>query len=216
MQVRVLRHAQPGTSAFGAIGPENSAHATPSPPAADAATIIEPQHIQSLAPTFTGTLILRAPADATTPAWLPGPRAQFHALIQSLETAVPNAPLCLWPTALAAVSDVPSLRAFLTAAQDRARPWRFLFDPISMLTPAMTPQAEDHLTRMFESLAGHPARWATLLCDAIPTPDSLTPAPLGAGPLTPLLLRAWRQAGHPGPVVLLDADLPAQKALLAP
>jgi hypothetical protein len=216
MQVRVLRHAQPGSSAYGAIGPENSTPAPAEATLADPAIIIEPTHIQSLTPNPRGLIILRAHATQGAPAWLPGPRAQFLAQIQQLEAAAPQAQLCLWPTPLAAISDIPSLRSFLIAAQDRARPWLFLFDPVSMLTPAMLPKAEDHFTRLFESLANHPARWATLLSDATTREDELVPAPLGTSPLTPLLLRAWRDANRPGPVVLLDADLPAQKALLAP
>lgn len=145
-----------------------------------------------------------------SPAWLPGPRAAFMSYCQQLES-LPN-PLCLWPTAQGSISDVPSLRSFLAGAEQRGRSWTFLFDPISLLTPAMLPAAEDHLLRLFESLAGHPARHATLLADARVVGDQVVPAPLGSGTLTDLVLRLAQP--RPEDLVLLAEDLPRQLALL--
>jgi hypothetical protein len=210
MQVRVLRHAQPGTSAAGAIGPENSG----GDQAQDGALVIEVKQIQWVAPDFVSTLVLRPSGGGDVPAWLPGPRAEFHTSVLALEQAAPRATLCIWPAARAAVSDVPSLRAFLNAALERARPWLFLLDPVSMLTPEMLGNAEDHLIRIFEALAAHEARWATLLCDGVVEGEDVRPVPLGSGTLTPVLLRLWERAGRPGPVVLLEEDLAGQRALL--
>lgn len=208
MQVRVLRHAQPGSSVYGLIEPENSGGADsgfrehviePTTPVADI-------QVHAIEP-----LVVRSVPIDDAPAWLPGPRAEFLAWCHQLEQSTPS-PLCIWPTALGAVSDAPSLRTFLAAAEQRGRPWTFLFDPISLLTPTMLPNAEDHLTRLFELLAGHPARHATVLADAAVLNDAVVPAPLGSGSLTAIVLDRARP--RPEQVVLLDADLPRQLALL--
>ena len=155
--------------------------------------------------------MIRSVPTGDTPAWLPAPRAEFLAWCQHLEQALPN-PLCIWPTAQGSVSDVPSLRSFLTAAEQRGRPWTFLFDPVSMLTPAMLANADDHLVRLFESLSDHPAREATLLADAAAIGETVTPAPLGSGPLTSLVLRL--ATPRPAVIVLVEHHLPEQLALL--
>jgi hypothetical protein len=215
MQVRVLRHAQPGSSVYGWIEPENSAERENSESVPwrrlrryVLETTIPIADIQALA---DEPLIVRSVCSGDAPAWLPAPRAEFLAWCQLLEEALPN-PRCIWPTAAGSISDVPSLRTFLAAAEQRARPWSFLFDPISLLTPAMLDKAEDHLTRLFETLATHPARSATLLADAAVVGEQVVPAPLGSGPLTPLILRLAKPL--PAEVVLLDHDLPRQLPLL--
>jgi hypothetical protein len=215
MQVRVLRHAQPGSSVYGWIEPKNSAEPENSesvPWRRLRRYVFEPRNrINDIQAHADAPLIVRSVSMSDAPAWLPTPRAEFLDWCQQLEQSVAN-PLSIWPTATGSVSDVPSLRTFLAGAEQRARQWSFLFDPISLLTPAMLDKAEDHLTRLFETLAGHPARQATLLADAAIVGEHVVPAPLGSGPLTPLILRLAKPL--PPEVVLLDQDLTRQLALL--
>jgi hypothetical protein len=75
----------------------------------------------------------------------------------------------------------------------------------------MLPKAEDHLRRLFETLAEHPARWGTLLADAAIEGETVRPAPLGTGSLTDLVLK-FHQGGD---VILLDERLDQQLRLLA-
>src|SRR5262245_4742024 len=119
-------------------------------------------------------------------AWMPAARSAFERLVAVLEGAnVPN--LCLWPHAAAAVSDVPSILSFM-AAPGRADRWRFLLDPVSLLTPSMMARAEDHLTRLFEALAQHPSLAAVLLAEPVSGESIVELGPLRSqGPWTTLM-----------------------------
>jgi hypothetical protein len=155
--------------------------------------------------------MIRSVPLSDAPAWLPGPRSEFLAYCEQVEKRFSN-PLCLWPTAAGAVSDTPSLRSFLAGGEQRNRAWSFLFDPISLLTPAMLAKAEDHLTRLFETFADHPARYAILLADAAVVGEQVVPVPLGSGLITPLVLRLAKPL--PAEVVLLEQNLSRQLAML--
>jgi hypothetical protein len=111
-------------------------------------------------------LVITAPhAQATEgetefqPSWMPRSRDLFGAFVAELEAAAPDRPLWVWPSAGHVISDVPSLLSFL-----RAHPrWRFVLDPLAMLTASMAARTEDHLVRIFESLADHDAATALVL-----------------------------------------------------
>ena len=83
--------------------------------------------------------------------WMPALRKRFEDRCDRVAEIAPGSTPTLWPHAACAAGDAPSLATFL-----RARPaWRFVFDPLSMLTPDMLAEAPDHLARLFELLGGH-------------------------------------------------------------
>jgi hypothetical protein len=119
-------------------------------------------------------------------AWLPASRQRFESFCTALEKTFKDGPttgsyplqLLIWPHALGAVSDAPSLHTFL-----RLRPaWGFIFDPAALVTPAMLPSLDDHLSRLFDAFASHPRAAAALRSN-----DALVPARLWEScPLTQL------------------------------
>ena len=102
----------------------------------------------------------------------------------------------LWPAVDHVLSDVPSITGFLRRhAEGVGTPGprvRLLFDPASMLAPSMLARAEDHLSRVFEALAAHPATAAVLLANLSPGSD-----------VEGARLVAWH-AGAIGPRLLAD------------
>lgn len=83
--------------------------------------------------------------------WMPALRNRFEERCDRAAEIAPDSTPTLWPHAACAAGDAPSLATFL-----RTRPaWRFVFDPLSMLTPEMLAEAPDHLARLFELLGGH-------------------------------------------------------------
>ncbi|MBL8999890.1 MAG: hypothetical protein JNK25_01995 [Phycisphaerae bacterium] len=101
--------------------------------------------------------------------WLPGARARFEAACDSAAADL-HEPV-LWPHSACAVGDAPSLATFL-----RARPrWRFIFDPISLLTPAMLDNAEEHLSRWCEVLGTHPRAAAVVIGSGLVVGDRVIP-----------------------------------------
>jgi hypothetical protein len=94
---------------------------------------------------------------AETPAWLPENRAEF---LRRVDAIAGPRELWIWPTCGGAISDVPSLLTFL-----RTRPqWKFILDPVSMLTPSLLPRLDDHMRRLFDALGSHDQLGATLIC----------------------------------------------------
>ncbi len=92
-------------------------------------------------------------------AWMPEARVRFEAFAAGFERAVaPRLGVsypAIWPHAHGAVSDAPSLQAFIRGRQDRG--WRFVLDPAGLLTPSMMPLVHDHLRRLLDLIGDHPA-----------------------------------------------------------
>jgi hypothetical protein len=123
--------------------------------------------------------------------------------------------LCIWPTAHGVISDGPSLLSFLKSAVERGSTWRFLLDPVSMLTREMLTSAEDHVERVFQTLSMYKAPWGVVLASVIERDGSLVVTPLdAAGQLTSAVLASWARWRMAAPVVLVEGDLQQQVALL--
>lgn len=137
----------------------------------------------------SSTAIRSIPGTEDGPVWLPAPRAAFA---RACDALAHESDAWIWPTQQCPVSDVPSLRSFL-----EARPaWRFLLDPVGMLTPEMLPRADDHLMRIFLALGGRRELGAVLICDARVDDGQLVRVPLGEGCLPiDAMLAAWRSSG---------------------
>lgn len=148
--------------------------------------------------------------------WGPLGRAAFESLCDRLaaELAPRGATALFRPHVRHVLSDAPSSVGFL---QRRAGgPFGLLLDPVAMLARGMLPRAEEHLARILGALAANPATWGVVLANAQPGPDgALAPAPITRGAIAPTVLAA-AAATLPGTtrVVLLDADVDAQVALL--
>lgn len=187
---------------------------------------LEDQLIGGAHATLAETLLVRAaPAAADVPQWLPAPRERFVATLQSISAQRSGGSICLWPQAPGAISDVPSLLSFMRSHGESAAPggrlsgssWRFLLDPVGMLTLSMLPHAADHLARLFSTLGGHPDVMAVLLCgwEADPQSAAVKRLPLDdaeASRLVRSLHRKWCPAEVP--VVLLDDRFDSQVAMM--
>jgi len=103
--------------------------------------------------------------------WMPASRRGFEAAADELELEAARArvELLLWPDAGHVISDAPSLLTFLRARESRG--WRFVLDPVSMLTPTMLPRAEDHVRRAFEALGTHPLAACVVVADVAEEPS---------------------------------------------
>lgn len=102
-----------------------------------------------------GVLFVRSgwPGPDSPPAWMPAQRTKAMMGLEALERVAHGRTLCLWPRATDAVSDIPSILAFM-----RAHPaWKLLLDPAALMTPDMQTRADDHGLRMLEALRDHPA-----------------------------------------------------------
>ncbi len=92
-------------------------------------------------------------------AWMPDARARFDAFAAGFERAVATRPdgcfPAVWPHSHGAVSDAPSIQAFMRGRHERG--WRFVLDPAALVTPSMMPLLEDHLCRLLDLLGDHPA-----------------------------------------------------------
>ena len=89
--------------------------------------------------------------------WMPRVKARFEAFATGVEEgmAARGGTSVIWPHAMGAISDAPSLQTFLRTRQDRG--WSFVFDPASLMTDAMRPLAQDHFVRLFDLLGSHHA-----------------------------------------------------------
>ena len=92
-------------------------------------------------------------------AWMPESRARFEAFAAGFERALaPRRDGCfpaVWPHSHGAVSDAPSIQAFMRGRHERG--WRFVLDPAALITPSMLPLLEDHLRRLLDLVGEHPA-----------------------------------------------------------
>ncbi|CAG0999964.1 hypothetical protein PHYC_02809 [Phycisphaerales bacterium] len=99
------------------------------------------------------TLAIGTEVRGEQPAWMPGARREFESSIPTVERWAAGRTLAVWPAAGGVISDVPSLLSFL-----RTHPaWRFVLEPLALLTEAMRGNAEEHLRRMAEALEDHGA-----------------------------------------------------------
>lgn len=120
--------------------------------------------------------------------------------------------LCFQPHACHVLSDVQSCVNFL--AKRKEGPFEIVLSPASMLTPAMLPMAEDHLTRMFEMLG---ARAAMVFMSDVKLVEedgeqAIRPVPLGEGVLPREVVRRLVAKHVPGdtPVVIGPRQIAAQ------
>ena len=150
----------------------------------------------------------------------------------------------VWPRIGGVISDPSSLRRFLKEREkdSMVNPWKFVLDPVGMLTRGMAEDAEEHVRRMLAILGNHEACCGVVLSDVrlgesrvgeseLGTSqfgdsswsdsqwrDSASKAvALGQGDLTRLGLLRWYQESCPSdlPVILgVDADLPGQVGLV--
>jgi hypothetical protein len=157
--------------------------------------------------------------------WGPAAWSALDALCDGLAPVLSarGATACFRPHARHILADPQSCLAFLRRRE--GQPFEVLLDPAAYFTPEMLPRAEDHLTRAFEALAGHPRTAALLLTNLEPAAEGsgggLLPAPLSRGggerrgglDTEVLISLARRHAAHL-PWILLDGDLDAQLALM--
>lgn len=167
-----------------------------------------------------GAVVVRSGwSTSDRPAWMPGGR---EALDRFLRACPAGGEVWLWPAADHVLSDVPSIVGFLRrhAESDTGPRVRLLFDPASLLAPSMLPRAGDHLARMFEALAAHPATAAIVLANVVPGSDlegsRLTAWHAGAIGARVLAERVREFAPPASSVVLIDERLDEQiEALVA-
>lgn len=78
-------------------------------------------------------------------------------------------PHAVWPRVGGVVSDAASLRRFLRefgdAAENPGSGWRFILDPVAMLTRSMCDDAEIHVRRTLDTFGGHAACAGVVLAD---------------------------------------------------
>ncbi|CAN5863071.1 hypothetical protein BH11PLA1_BH11PLA1_09790 [soil metagenome] len=140
----------------------------------------------------------RTPVDPHT--WRP---AAWQTLLDRVTTLAgalaPGAELWLRPHARHILSDAIRCERFLAACP--APNVKLLGDPVSLLTAPMLERAEDHLERMFESLArvSSAGRLAGIIfCDAAPdTEGILLRRELGTGTFSPA---HWQVAARAHPI----------------
>ena len=157
--------------------------------------------------------------------WLTPGQQAFAELKDRLIAAATDsaARILIQPHSRHLLSDTQTAYNFINTldanASEAAPPLGLMLAPATLLEPSMLHPIEDHLTRIFETLAPHAG--IVLLTDAVVMDgdDRMQPVPLGAGCLPMDLLRdlAHRWIGPATPVALLDddnADLASQMALL--
>lgn len=173
-ELHAIEPPQPGGSSFGVVSLNESAAAIGTHAAgreelaaktvADAARLISQNPLSQLR-LIVPSGRLGSVSEAGSLAWLPSARADFSAWCTAIErVARADMELVIWPHASGSISDVPSLQSFL---RERGGRWKFLFDPVAMLTESMLPRQEDHFDRLFDSLAGHPLAAAAVVDQAV-------------------------------------------------
>jgi len=177
----------------------------------------------SLAEGGAESLFARDPAT-----WMPAGLDAFRAALETLEPHLNGvgARLLFRPHARHVLADPQRCLTHLRKWRAAGAPFGLLLDPGAMLEADMLPAAADHLHRAFDALA--PLADAILLGNVEPPIDS-TPAsddsdappplrqtPLHRGVLDPGLLIALTREFAPTstPIVLHDAEIDAQRALL--
>jgi len=118
------------------------------------------------------------------------------------------------PHAAHVLSDPRSCLTFLQQRESRA--FALLLDPVSLLTPEMLPDAEDHLDRIAQTLLAHPQVPAVILSDAIVSDTGqIAHAPLAEGALPRRVLdRLIDRVRSSDAAAVLLADPHAQRARL--
>ncbi|GJQ28149.1 MAG: hypothetical protein HBSAPP03_00330 [Phycisphaerae bacterium] len=86
-----------------------------------------------------------------SPAWMPTARRAFEAALGPWDELAAQGRAALWPMAEGVISDIPSTLSFLRARSG----WGLVLEPAAMMTAGMRPEAEDHVARLAEALAGH-------------------------------------------------------------
>ncbi len=126
--------------------------------------------------------------------------------------AAAGARLCFRPHPRHVIADAQACMSFLKRRE--GQPVEILLDPAGLLTAAMLPRAEDHLKRIVDALASHPAVPAVVVSNVVATqgdPDQLEPAPIGGGVLSSELIKLVVAAIPAGkPRVLIGPDPGAQ------
>lgn len=122
--------------------------------------------------------------------------------------AAAGATLCLRPHPRHVLADAQACVSFLKRRE--SQPVEIFLDAAGLLTASMLPRAEDHLKRIMDALASHPAVPAVLISSVIAAqgdPDQLEPAPIGTGLLSSQLINLIASAIPRGkPRVLIGPD----------
>lgn len=180
--------------------------------------LLRPGLEDSPPPGLSGLVVLAPVIEdhASPSAWLPAGRRRFeHWAAAWTAAAGPTLTPCLWPDSHMPVGDIPSLAAFLrTHARAGAGSWRFLFDPMALLTPAMGPNAQDHLARIFQHFAPHPDAIGIVLADR--DGEWATVGLSAGGRFTAMLLAEHRRSNPPGAVFLHEPGVREQAAMIVP
>lgn len=88
------------------------------------------------------------------PLWLPGPRGQWAKFAKYVEGISENkTQLILWSRSTDVISDSPSTLSFV-----RSNPkWKFLLDPVALITEEMRRDVMEHVDRLVELMLPHEA-----------------------------------------------------------
>lgn len=110
-------------------------------------------------PSGSGLVVIRSgfagEGEEPQPLWLAGPRAEWSRCathVQGLCAAAGRTPV-VWARLGDVLSDAPSLLTFVRSSPA----WRFVVEPLGLLTPEMHRNAAEHLERLGELLFGHHA-----------------------------------------------------------
>ncbi len=119
-----------------------------------------------------------------------------------------GATLCFRPHPRHVLADAQACVSFLKRRE--GQPVEVLLDAAGLLTASMLGRAEDHLKRMLEALANHPAVPAVVVSNVAVSatdPELLEPAPVGNGLLGSALVKLIVDAIPSGKArVLISAD----------
>lgn len=159
-----------------------------------------------------------APASST---WMGPGLTRLGAVCDRLAPKLEQAQLrlALVPHARHVLSDPPSIRSFF---KDRpAGPIGLVLEPSALLTEPMLADAQDHLTRIYESLADLDALLGVILTNVEPIASALGelgPVPIHRGVIDPDLICAPARRLLPATTRLIvpEQGLPRQLGLIRP
>lgn len=174
-----------------------------------------------------GIMAVRSLSEGDVPAWLPASRGRWDA--RSAELAVEaehrGVRLAIWPHAEDVVSDIPGVVTFCRAVSNTrggaesvsaaTTPWGLLLDPAALMTPAMLPNADDHLARLRDMLDLDFVRacvGGVVLRER--KPDGTFAGLSRGSSLSRALVQTWHDLQLACPIVLSGEDTGAQRSLL--
>ncbi len=147
--------------------------------------------------------------------WMPMGHERFESFCDAVREplAASGSRLCFRPHARHVLSDPQGTLDFLRRRE--GEPFGLALSPADLMLPSMLAHAEDHFTRILESMI--PRADLLLLADAAPDEnrgdddaEAMTPTPLGEGVLPAEMIMEAVNTGLPEstPVVVAAGDLP--------